>query len=79
MSDWISVEDRLPEFDVPVLVTPKAWPDAVWSAMLFDEDDGYLWAQYTFGPLNDKGSYECDDDYQYTLWMPLPEPPEATP
>jgi hypothetical protein len=87
MSEWISVEDRLPEEDVPVLVVSKSTgAQYITTAMIFFEDDGensgWVWAQLcaTYNPnLLDKGEYEFDDDYNYTHWMPLHQPPMQQP
>ena len=76
MMEWISVKDRLPEYDVPVLVISKTYPNEVTTAVLRYED-GWHWEQYAgYGFLSDKDCYEFDDDYQYTHWMPLPTPPK---
>ncbi len=73
---WVSIKDRLPEYDVPVLVVSKDYPKDVTCATLVYED-GWLWAQYAgYGCLSDNKCYEIDDDYQYTHWMPLPTPPK---
>lgn len=69
---WIRTKDRLPDYDVPVLVF-NGW---VHAAMLSYEE-GWLWCAYQgYGSLCDNTCYECDDDYQYDYWMPLPEPPK---
>ncbi len=73
MSEWISVEDRLPDLETPVLVTTIG---AIYTAMVTHVDEGWYWAvQDSHSPmLNDPDSYVVDDEYQFTYWQPLPEP-----
>ena len=65
MSEWISVEDRLPEDEGYVLVT--------------DGDDVYMgfkddsWGSYFMNV--ESPSMICFGDI--THWMPLPEPPRG--
>jgi hypothetical protein len=78
MSEWTAVSDRLPDFDVPVFI----WPQA--GVFLRSNDtEGWLWANcYDTWWYDDKKNEwaawdaECDDDYEPTHWMPLPEPPK---
>ena len=79
MSEWISVKDRLPELDQKVLVVSATYPNKINGAVRRFEDIGWYWEQHHSGDLNDDGNYEFDDDYTYTHWMPLPEPPEDKP
>lgn len=74
---WISVNERVPEMEVPVLVISEPWPSQISAAMRFDGGEGWLWAvsQGYHRTLNDKDSYECDDDYKFSYWMPLPVTP----
>jgi len=76
--NWISVEDRLPEDDVPVLVTSKWWPDQISAAMITRDVGGWAWtvAKGYFMTLNDIDSYEFDDGYEFSHWQPLPLPPQ---
>jgi hypothetical protein len=69
--EWVNVKDRLPELEQPVLVLNE-YQD-IWAAMRTDNEDGWLWASYDFGPLNMPDSYLSDDDYHFTHWMPLPK------
>lgn len=76
---WRKVEPgNLPEYDIPVLVVSAAWPKEICSAVLRYED-GWHWEEHIgMGHLTDQSCYEYDDDYQYTLWMPMPTaPPEG--
>ena len=75
---WISVEDRLPELDTPVIVISKHNPKRIYCAMRYDDGEFWTWGQMSGynACLNDTDSYEFDDDYDYIKWMPLPEPPE---
>lgn len=72
MSEWISVKDRLPEADTPVLVTYLGYMDGI------ARTDGIgiiRWGVWYW--------YESEDDdnddeiiVRITHWQPLPEPPE---
>ena len=70
---WISVNEKLPEHDVPVLVTYISYIDkkpysdgvATWSLELNGYNGGWLWS------LDDS-----EVEVEITHWMPLPEPPE---
>lgn len=72
---WIPVDERLPDEGVPVLVVGQPWPEQVRTALIaFDE--GWHWEVMTSCyALTDPASYEWDDDYEFTHWMPLPPPP----
>ncbi len=65
---WISVKDRLPEYDRKVLVT--------------DVRDGYISiSELKAGGKGLKDYWECEDGMrlpvsEITHWMPLPEPPK---
>jgi hypothetical protein len=71
---WISVDDRLPDFEVPVL---GVIGESIYPVCRYDDSDGWLWGCLHIGALDDVMSYECDDDYQVTHWMPLPAAPMA--
>lgn len=63
------------DFDVPVLVRLRGNP-YTWTAMReYVQGEGWLWAMHSGGPLDDRDSYEADDDYDVESWMPLPQPP----
>ena len=69
--NWISVNERLPEADTPVLAFNKG---CIYSAILFAEVGVWYWGT-CWGPvINDPRDYE-GDDWEFTHWMPLPEPP----
>jgi hypothetical protein len=72
---WISVKDRLPDFDIPVVV---AWDKAPWRTdgepsvddMLHarnNDSDGWLWYTVSTGDLD-----EWDTEDMPTHWMALP-------
>jgi hypothetical protein len=66
--DWISVTDRLPETDMPVLVSERSGWD--------DSDCGVLSLAIYKG-----GKFMVDDPQREyvatpTHWMPIPEPPK---
>ena len=73
MSGWISVKDRLPEADVPVLVTYIGFNDnkpysdgiAIWSQELNGYNGGWAWTlDYS------------EVTVEITHWMPLPKKPK---
>lgn len=69
MSEWISVEDRLPEQKKDVLMYFDTGNMAV--GFWHDADEHItFWCAYT-----DDGFY-TDCDYIPIHWMPLPEPPK---
>ncbi|WP_336143644.1 DUF551 domain-containing protein [Acinetobacter sp. 102] len=74
MSNWISVDDRLPEFSVPVFAGFYRDGEFVWWIFeRYDEDEGWCWARY-------EGDLESDayaDEYEITHWQPLLEDPKA--
>lgn len=75
MSEWISVDDRLPELGVEVLVYK---PASKWGKIQFD-----TWDEQHEAPLSWSsatiptgfGWNDTDDFYDITHWMPLPPPP----
>lgn len=74
--EWISVEDRLPEYETNVLV---AMQGGISVGAISDEGDGWMWsvADYIGGDLA-SAECMCDDDYSaITHWMPLPEAPKV--
>ena len=63
-SRWISVEERLPELGVDVLVVKRNGEHEV------------AWRDVSDGKWS---SWSIAKEYEYAFWMPLPEPPEALP
>ncbi len=64
---WISVEDRLPDDEIVVMVTMHTCLEAeVWLGYLCAEDDE------TWRLVDGRGAGET-----ITHWMPLPEPAKA--
>lgn len=70
-SQWISVEERLPEIDTPVLAVVGK---NIYALARVEYDEGWLWG-IGCNDLGDVRNYEADDDYQPTYWMPLAIPP----
>ena len=74
MSNWISVNERLPEFSVPVFAGFYRDGEFIWWIFeRYDEDEGWGWARY-------EGDLESDvyaDEYDITHWQPLFEEPKA--
>ena len=67
-NEWVSVEERLPDFDVPVLVYVKD---------IFDNKGTISITKYTitYDLTNNWLGYE-NSSFKITHWMPLPKPPE---
>lgn len=66
-NEWISVKDRLPEINEPVLVHCRGYISIAWRVS--GDNGGWYW--------NSQMSYPeemVDTDY----WMPLPNPPEES-
>ena len=68
--EWISVKERLPEYDVSVIGTDGR---SIGVYSLYDSGDGWLWACGD-GLMCDLEEIEMDagDEYILTHWMPLP-------
>lgn len=69
---WIAASKALPEIDTPVLAMRIHAEPAMYPMMRVDGGDGWLWAAYQGGPIEDPSSYEADDDYLIVEWTPLP-------
>lgn len=69
MNDWISIKDRLPEFDQTIIST-----DGDYIAITtFTKGHG----EFNFWQLLSSGCGCCDTDMgNVTHWMPLPKPPK---
>lgn len=66
-SQWISIDDKLPENDDYVLITDSAGFTVV----------GYFWP-FDSSTYRNKGAWYYGDHEQFvTHWMPLPTPPEG--
>lgn len=79
--EWVSVSEKLPDLDIPVWLYEESL--GIWIGGRGDSGDGWLWGNcYGSHFFNTKtGKWdcydmECDDDYQPTLWMHLPESPK---
>jgi hypothetical protein len=80
-SRWISVSDRLPEVNVPVLCAVISGYDGkLYVCALCRKEETYdewLWCICnTSSNLEDASCYEADDDYDVKYWQPLPPPPK---
>ena len=71
MDNWISVEERLPEEGVPVLVVDPGPPRSVTVARRHGEE----WVSVLAWFIN--GEWDCETNAMVfvTHWQPLPEPP----
>jgi len=73
MSQWISVDERLPETPDNVLAVLNGQV-CIMSYFLFTEngETNKVWA-YVYDGINGDGVF--DDNYYPTHWMPIPQPP----
>ncbi len=65
MSDWISIEDRLPEAGVRVLL------------VCVDRAETILHTGRRWHVKQDTAWWSVPSFYEVTHWMPLPEPPRS--
>ena len=74
MSEWISVEDRLPDKESYCLIFVKK--NNSWD--LWDEKivSGYIDADGDFSDIIDNVTFHLKEDFTY--WLPSPEPPQDT-
>lgn len=77
MSEWISVKERLPEVDVPVLVCEGGEVTTIARYCVDNcRPDGHPTVMIWHVVDNCTG-YECESDScNPDYWMPLPEPPK---
>ena len=67
MSEWIKVEDKLPEKQTEVVFYAKPFE---WWAGLYTPGEGFAYHQHWGDDI-----YHTVEDV--THWMPLPEPPSG--
>jgi len=65
--EWISVKDRLPEQGVYIVFIPD---------MDNEEDDDISMEYYDSSETKWYDNQRCEDVYNVTHWMHLPEPPK---
>jgi hypothetical protein len=71
MSEWISVQDRLPDDEhSTLLVTLEAKVENPHSGFRFVDTDAFYTTDGYFR------YWGMSDEYKVTAWMPLPEPAE---
>ena len=68
---WIAIKDQKPPCDVQIIAYGKACGEMVGGADICirrgPPEDFWDWWN--------EGGTECANDYDWTHWMPLPEPP----
>jgi hypothetical protein len=79
---WISTEENLPEFlegkDYSANVI--GWCDGKVGLFCryYINGEGWLWAKADYVGFGLEGAEcQCDDDYQVTHWMPIPQAPQG--
>jgi len=77
---WISVDDELPELEVPIWIYVNG--RILMGCRSNYAGEGWVWCRLYDMPFymkhrDDKWDFEpySDDDYQPTHWKPLPKPP----
>ena len=84
---WISVKERLPEGEDPVLILVKETEhyglnkdkSKVYHCQYlayWDDEEWYTTWCNGCRKISDTAKEPYEDDYEVTHWMPLPEPPE---
>lgn len=69
MCNWISVNDRLPDFYVGVFVYDNCSYESTIACRIKGNNGGWIWYSRMFRP---------EDVVNVTHWMPLPKPPKET-
>jgi len=79
--EWISVKDRLPEYNETVWACNEKDGYVNLACIVNPDNDGWLWAVTNGIIYSEDGKIvsecELDDDYDFTHWMPLPEIKQA--
>lgn len=78
--EWISVEERLPEKDVNVLVFAEGYADGFIGDTVTAISKRYIFRLFPWcdGELKWMAPWQYfHSDYKITHWMPLPKPPEG--
>lgn len=75
MNEWISVKDKLPEVDVPVLVYQTYYEGEPVTIGRFNSNGYWQWIKYdySFQYGIDHFGIICPDSDFVEAWMPLPE------
>lgn len=78
MSNWIKVEDRLPELRKAVLVYAPGMKEPI-TCMYYDpESDSAEFGEWVSEPsVPGRGGWVSLTASEVTHWMPLPEPPSG--
>jgi hypothetical protein len=76
MAEWISVKDRMPDFDVDVLVYAIGILDSFVGTVSIDITS-YTDRKYGYNITGWRSPRQYYfDDYRITHWVKLPEPPK---
>lgn len=71
MNNWISVKDKMPDFDKDILIYGR---EIIVTAQLVKGSNRDFWS-LSSGVLANDGELTMND-CEITHWMPLPEPPK---
>ena len=75
-NNWIKVEDKLPDYDKPILAVSSEWANIIPLMRVYD-NEGWLWASWSGSSgMNTPLEYEIDD-LMVKYWMYLPELPKS--
>lgn len=69
MTDWISVENRLPELGRWYLVTASDFGNCITTMAFLDSTNPVIWLSHE--------DTEADEWHKVKYWAPLPEPMDA--
>ncbi len=73
---WISVKDRLPEVDSPVIVCARGKNDPIYKIVITSMTNKNIFdIRLETEPYWREPCQFFDTMYEITHWMPLPEPP----
>ena len=77
MSEWISVEDRLPEANDTLRVAGHIGESKIFvSQAMYQEGDGWVSVHAAYEYQNVESYGFEDSGLKVTHWQPLPEPPK---
>ena len=75
---WNNIEDSIPNEETPVFLFHKDHPNNIFVGHRYCDNDGWYWYLFNSGFwINDIKNHDDWDDYVFTHWAEMIEPPEA--